>query len=103
MFCFPQLADVVGDLPDGGGAGPRAGGRVAAGVARVPDVGDVGGDRGPTGGGGADTADTEASSTGSTGRATPAGALRGGVAGPCRGGVPTAGTLLIGKLDYAEQ
>ena len=41
---FPQLADVVRDLPDGGGAGPRAGGRDAAGVSRVPDVGDVGGD-----------------------------------------------------------
>ena len=47
---FPQLADVVRDLPDGGGAGPRAGGREAAGVSRVPDVGDVGGDGGATGG-----------------------------------------------------
>ena len=44
---FPQLADVVRDLPDGGGAGPRAGGRDAAGVSRVPDVGDVGGDVAP--------------------------------------------------------
>ena len=47
---FPQLADVVRDLPDGGGARPRAGGREAAGVSRVPDVGDVGGDGGATGG-----------------------------------------------------
>ena len=103
MFSFPQLADVVGDLPDGGGACPRAGGRVAAGVARVPDVGDVGGDRGPTGGCGADAADTEASSTGATGRATPAGTLRGGVAGPGGGGVATARAFIIGKLDYVEQ
>ena len=41
-----------------------AGGGVAAGVARVPDVGVVGGNRGPAGGGGYDTADSEACSTG---------------------------------------
>ena len=64
---FPQLADVVRDLPDGGGARPRAGGREAAGVSRVPDVGDVGGDRGATGGGGDHTADSESCSAGSTG------------------------------------
>ena len=99
----PQLTDVVRDLAEGVGAGGGTGGCVAAGVARVPDVGDVGGDRGPTGGCRADAADTEASRTGATGRATPAGAFRGGVAGPSRGGVATAGALIIGKLDYVEQ
>ena len=61
---LPELTDVVRDLPDGGGAGPRAGGREAAGVSRVPDVGDVGGDCGATGGGGNNTADSKACSTG---------------------------------------
>ena len=40
----PQLTDVIGHLAEGVGAGGGAGGRVAAGVARVPDVGGVGGD-----------------------------------------------------------
>ena len=79
---FPQLADVVRDLPDGGGAGPRAGGREAAGVSRVPDVGDVGGDGGATGGGGDHTAHPEAGSAGAAGGAGPGVALGGDVARP---------------------
>ena len=59
-----ELADVSGDLVEGVGTGGGTGGRVAAGVARVPDVGVVGGNRGPAGGGGYDTADPEACSTG---------------------------------------
>ena len=39
---LPQLTDVVGDLPDGGGAGPSTGGSDAAGVAGVADVADIG-------------------------------------------------------------
>ena len=80
-----------------------AGGGVAAGVARVPDVGVVRADRGTTGWGGDDTADPEACSTGATGRPTPAGALRGAVAGPCRAGVSAARAVVIGELHDAEQ
>ena len=39
-----ELADVIRGLVNGEGASSRAGGSVAAGVARVPDVRDVGGD-----------------------------------------------------------
>ena len=40
----PELADIIRLLAEGVGAGGGTGGRVAAGVARVPDVGGVGGD-----------------------------------------------------------
>ena len=43
-----------------------------------------------------------ACSTGPTGSPTPTGTLRGGQTCPCGGGV-TAGTLVIGELDHAEQ
>ena len=98
-----QLTDVVRHLIYLGGAGPGGGGRVAAGVSRVPDVGVVGGDRGTTGGGRDHTADTEPSSAAPTGGPRPAGALRGGVAGPCRRGGAGAGAVVIGELDHAEQ
>ena len=103
MKHFPQLTDVIGDLPDGGGAGPGGGGRVAAGVSRVPDVGVVGGDRGAAGGGRDHTADTEPSSTVPTGRPRPAGTLRGGVAGPGGRGGAGAGAVVIRELNNAEQ
>ena len=103
LKCFPQLTNVIRHLSYCGGAGPCGGGRVAAGVSRVSDVGVVGGDRGPTGGGRDHTADTEPSSAGPTGRSRPAGALRGGVAGPCRRGGAGAGAVFIGELHHAEQ
>ena len=59
----PELTDVVRDLVEGVGAGRGTGGRVAAGVARVPDVGGVGGDGGATSGGVDHTADSKPSST----------------------------------------
>ena len=46
-----ELTDVSRDLVEGVGAGGGTGCRVAAGVARVPDVGGVGGDGRATGGG----------------------------------------------------
>ena len=99
-----QLTDVARQLADRCGAGaPSAGGSDTTGVARVPDVGVVGGEGGATGGGGDDTADPEACSTGPTGRPTPAGALRGAVAGPCRAGVSAARAVVIGELHDAEQ
>jgi len=55
----PELADVVGDLLDGEGAGGGTAGLVAAGVGGVPDVGRVGGDRGAAAGGGDDAAHPE--------------------------------------------
>ena len=56
---FPELTNVIRAFVDGESTSSSAGGRVAAGVARVPDVGDVGGQRRPTGGGRDDTADSE--------------------------------------------
>ena len=58
-----ELTDVSGDLVEGEGAGGGAGGRVAAGVARVPHVGGVGGDGRATGGAVEHTADSKPSST----------------------------------------
>ena len=57
----PELADVSRDLVEGEGAGGGAGGRVAAGVARVPHVGGVGGDGRATGGAVDHTAHSEPS------------------------------------------
>jgi len=59
----PQLADIVRDLADAEGTTSCTARRVAAGVARVPDVGGVGGDGGATGSGVDHTADSEPSST----------------------------------------
>ena len=47
----PQLADVIGHLVEGEGAGASCGGGVGAGVVGVPDVGGVGGEGASTGGG----------------------------------------------------
>ena len=58
-----ELADIVRLLAEGVGTGGGAGGRVAAGVARVPHVGGVGGDGRATGGGVEHTADSKPSST----------------------------------------
>ena len=57
----PELTDVSRDLVEGEGAGGGAGGRVAAGVARVPYVGGVGGDGRATGGAVDHTAHSEPS------------------------------------------
>ena len=46
----PQLADVIGHLVEGEGAGASCGGGVGAGVVGVPDVGGVGGEGASTGG-----------------------------------------------------
>ena len=48
---FPQLTDAVTAFSDSEGARLNVSGRVAAGVARVPDVRDVVGDGGAAGGG----------------------------------------------------
>ena len=95
----PELADVSRDLVEGVGAGGGTGGRVAAGVARVPDVGGVGGDGRATGGGVDHAADTETSSAVSISTAALSGALRAGVAGPVGGGGAGSGALLVGELD----
>ena len=58
-----KLADIVRLLAEGECAGGGTGGRVAAGVARVPHVGGVGGDGRATGGAVEHTADSKASST----------------------------------------
>ena len=99
----PELTDVVRDLVEGVGAGGGTGGRVAAGVARVPDVGGVGGDGGATGGGVDHTADTEPSSAVPISTAALSGALRAGVAGPVGGGGARPCALLVGELDDGEQ
>ena len=59
----PELTYVIRDLVEGVGAGGGTGCRVAAGVARVPDVGGVGGDGRATGGAVEHTADSKPSST----------------------------------------
>ena len=99
----PQLTDVIRHFLYSIRTCRCTSGSVAAGVSRVPDVGVVGGDRGTTGGGRDHTADTEPSSAAPTGGPRPAGALRGGVAGPCRRGGAAAGAVVIGELDHAEQ
>ena len=98
-----ELADVSGDLVEGVGTGGGTGGRVAAGVARVPDVGGVGGDGRATGGGVDHTADTEPSSAVPISTAALSGALRAGVAGPVGGGGAGARALLVGELDDGEE
>ena len=97
------MTDIVRNLVNGNRTCASAGGRVAAGISRVPDVGVVGGDRGPTGGGRDHAADTEPGCAGSLRAPGSAGALRGGVARPYRRGGGGAGADVVGELDYAEQ
>ena len=99
----PELADVIRDLVEGVGAGGGTGGRVAAGVSRVPDVGGVGGDGGATGGGVDHTAHSEPSSTVAISAAALGRALRAGVAGPVGGGGAGARALLVRELDDGEE
>ena len=99
----PELADVVGDLLDGEGAGGGTAGLVAAGVGGVPDVGRVGGDRGATAGGGDDAAHPEPGGTLAVSAASLGGALRAGVAGPVGRGGAGSCALLVGELDDGEQ
>ena len=98
-----ELADVIRDLVEGVGAGGGTGGRVAAGVSRVPDVGGVGGDGGATGGGVDHTAHSEPSSTVAISAAALGRALRAGVAGPVGGGGAGARALLVRELDDGEE
>ena len=98
-----ELADIVRLLAEGVGAGGGAGGRVAAGVARVPDVGGVGGDGGATRGAVDDTTHSEARGTVTVSTATLGRALRAGVAGPVGRAGAGSGALLVGELDDGEQ
>ena len=95
----PQLADVVGHLGEGVGTGGGTGGRVAAGIARVPDVGGVGGDSAATGGGGDHTAYSKSGGTVPVSSSSLGGALRAGVAGTVGAGGAGPGALLVGELD----
>ena len=70
-----ELADVIRGLVNGEGASSRAGGSVAAGVSRVPDVGVVGGYSGAAGGGGDHAAHSEPCGTVSSRRSSSGGAL----------------------------
>ena len=97
------MADIIRLLAEGVGAGGGTGGRVAAGVARVPDVGGVGGDGRAAGGGVDHTADSKPSSAVTISTAALGGALRAGVAGPVGGGGAGSGTLLVGELDDGEE
>ena len=75
FYPFPKLTDIIRHLLYGDSTSSSAGGSVAAGVARVPDVGVVCADRGATGGGGDHTTDSKTCSTGAAGCSRPAGAL----------------------------
>ena len=99
----PELTDVSGDLVEGVGAGGGTGGRVAAGVSRVPDVGGVGGDGSATGGGVDHTAHSKPSGTVPVSTTALSGALRAGVAGPVGGGGARPRALLVGELDDGEE
>ena len=98
-----ELADIVRLLAEGVGAGGGAGGRVAAGVARVPHVGGVGGDGRATGGGVDHTAHSEPSGAVTVSTASLSRALRAGVAGPVGGGGAGACAVLVGELDDGEE
>ena len=82
----PELTDIIRLLAEGVGAGGGTGGRVAAGVARVPDVGGVGGDGRATGGGVDHTAHSEPSGAVTVSTSSFSRTLRAGIAGPVGGG-----------------
>ena len=98
-----ELTDVSRDLVEGVGAGGGTGCRVAAGVARVPDVGGVGGDGRATGGAVDHTAHSEPSGTVTVSTASLSRALGAGVAGPVGGGGTGSRALLVGELDDGEE